>query len=515
MIKKSPIQSIPTILVLIIFLSGTHALANATSITIKGNPTLKECVSILEAQPPPDQNAIDVVDYCENTLNEAENESNEEAKKEEDDRAKGEDQAVVPPENDELDHAEPASPEASSTPESEIPLTPEPQAPEEEESPTPETEIPPTPEPQAPEEEESPTPETDIPLTLEPQAPEEEESPTPETDIPLTLDPQVPEEKESLESEDESSTASKSQNPALEDKEIPVDEGAEKAEQRGALDVALVGSVNLTAAYEAAQRKITLTADMQSVLSLGLGSKYVIFQLPQEVMQSIQAGTISLSYSYTGLLGAKVANVPASSIQQNGNQIYAEVGSLLALSLLSKDIFTLSFKVNPLPVGTNSVYTFESSLTSSVVDLDVLNSGFGMATLTIGPVFNLKVPEVLDFGTQEIKGREGVINRKTAMTIEISHQNALNYDWKLRARLTAPLSSEGGDVLDDVLLFKVGATNQTLQTIDSEIASGKMGATSTILTYGPSEGIILDLTGKRPRATTYQTQIQWTLVNAP
>ncbi|WP_214800206.1 hypothetical protein [Exiguobacterium sp. s100] len=494
MIKKSPIQSIPTILMLIIFLSGTHALANATSITIKGNPTLKECVSILEAQPPPDQNAIDVVDYCENTLNEAENESNEEAKKEEDDRAKGEDQAVVPPENDELDHAEPASPEASSTPESEIPLTPEPQAPEEEESPTPETEIPPTP---------------------EPQAPEEEESPTPETDIPLTLDPQVPEEKESLESEDESSTASKSQNPALEDKEIPVDEGAEKAEQRGALDVALVGSVNLTAAYEAAQRKITLTADMQSVLSLGLGSKYVIFQLPQEVMQSIQAGTISLSYSYTGLLGAKVANVPASSIQQNGNQIYAEVGSLLALSLLSKDIFTLSFKVNPLPVGTNSVYTFESSLTSSVVDLDVLNSGFGMATLTIGPVFNLKVPEVLDFGTQEIKGREGVINRKTAMTIEISHQNALNYDWKLRARLTAPLSSEGGDVLDDVLLFKVGATNQTLQTIDSEIASGKMGATSTILTYGPSEGIILDLTGKRPRATTYQTQIQWTLVNAP
>ncbi len=470
MIKKSPIQSIPTILVLSIFLSGTHALANATSTTIKGNLTLKECVSILEAQPSPDQNAID---YCENTLKEAENEFIEETKKEGDDRAKDEDQAVVPPENDELDHMEPASPEASSTPETEIPLTPE------------------------------------------PQAPEEEESPTPETEISPTLEPQVPEEKESLESEDESSTAPKSQNPALEDKEILVDEGAEKAEQRGALDVALVGSVNLTAAYEAAQRKITLTADMQSVLSLGLGSKYVIFQLPQEVMQSIQAGTISLSYSYTGVLGAKVANVPASSIQQNGNQIYAEVGSLLALSLLSKDIFTLSFKVNPLPVGTNSVYTFESSLTSSVVDLDVLNSGLGTATLTIGPVFNLKVPEVLDFGTQEIKGREGVINRKTTMTIEISHQNALNYDWKLRARLTAPLSSEGGDVLDDVLLFKVGATNQTLQTIDSEIASGKMGATSTILTYGPSEGIILDLTGKRPRATTYQTQIQWTLVNAP
>ncbi|MGA9232566.1 MAG: hypothetical protein WBV68_11000, partial [Exiguobacterium oxidotolerans] len=395
MIKKSPIQSIPTILVLIIFLSGTHALANATSITIKGNPTLKECVSILEAQPSPDQNAID---YCENTLKEAENEFIEETKKKGDDRAKGEDQAVVPPENDELDHMEPASPEASSTPETEIPPTPE------------------------------------------PQAPEEEESPTPETEIPPTSEPQVPEEKESLESEDESSTAPKSQNPALEDKEILVDEGAEKAEQRGALDVALVGSVNLTAAYEAAQRKITLTADMQSVLSLGLGSKYVIFQLPQEVMQSIQAGTISLSYSYTGVLGAKVANVPASSIQQNGNQIYAEVGSLLALSLLSKDIFTLSFKINPLPVGTNSVYTFESSLTSSVVDLDVLNSGLGTATLTIGPVFNLKVPEVLDFGTQEIKGREGVINRKTAMTIEISHQNALNYDWKLRARLTAPLS---------------------------------------------------------------------------
>ncbi|WP_029332085.1 hypothetical protein [Exiguobacterium oxidotolerans] len=494
MIKKSPIQSIPTILVLIIFLSGTHALANATSITIKGNPTLKECVSILEAQPSPDQIPIDVVDYCENTLKEAENEFIEETKKKGDDRAKGEDQAVVPPENDELDHMEPASPEASSTPE---------------------TEIPPTLEPQVPEEEESPTPETEIPSTPEPQVPEEEESPTPESDIPSTLEPQVPEDKESLKSEDESSTASKSQNPALEDKEIPVDEGAEKTEQRGALDVALVGSVNLTAAYEAAQRKITLAADMQSVLSLGLGSKYVIFQLPQEVMQSIQAGTISLSYSYTGLLGAKVANVPASSIQQNGNQIYAEVGSLLALSLLSKDIFTLSFKVNPLPVGTNSVYTFESSLTSSVVDLDVLNSGLGTATLTIGPVFNLKVPEVLDFGTQEIKGREGVINRKTAMTIEISHQNALNYDWKLRARLTAPLSSEGGDVLDDVLLFKVGATNQTLQTIDNEIASGKMGATSTILTYGPSEGIILDLTGKRPRATTYQTQIQWTLVNAP
>ena len=275
-------------------------------------------------------------------------------------------------------------------------------------------------------ESEPPAPET--PPTSESKSPAPEAPPTSESESPATEIPPV------LESEPDAPETQRQPQPTEE-----LRQNKNVIQPSGVLDVSLVGSVNLSASYENVPKKITLTADLQSIASLGLGNKYVIFQIPSEVMQSIRPGSITLSYAYTGLLGAKVENVPASSIQQNGNQIYAEVGSLLASSVLSRDAFTLTFNVNPFPVGTSTTYTFESSLTSSLVDLDLLSRGVGTATLAIGPVFHLTVPETLDFGTHEITGRERIINRTTAMTIEIGHQNALNYDWKLRAKLTAGL----------------------------------------------------------------------------
>ena len=361
------------------------------------------------------------------------------------------------------------------------------------------------------------TPESEKEEPVSPPTPESEsetapalptsESESKTTSAPPTSESENEESPDSIKSptlETGETTKKKSKTPLL-------------LEQQGVADVTLVSSVNMTAAYDALQKNITLTADLKSVLNVGVGSKYMVFELPPEIMQSILKETITLEYYYTVLLGERKKNIPFNSIQQSGNKIYAEVGSDLALSSLTKDIFVLNFKIGQLPVSKDSKYVFRSSLTSSVVDLSLLSKGVGTATLEIAPVFSLVVPQLLDFGTHQIKGGEEIINRQTAMTIEIGHQNALNYDWKLRAKLTKPLTATNNELntLENALIFKGGTVSQVLQTIDSEIASGKMGTASTVLTYGPNEGILIDVTKQRPRSATYETTIQWTLVNAP
>ncbi|OIN67607.1 hypothetical protein BLD48_05170 [Exiguobacterium sp. KRL4] len=389
----------------------------------------------------------------------------------------------------------------------------------------------------------SPTPESDTPTTPEPSTsgtenPMPPDIPASEDDTPANSDSEnsdspLSEEEESPiappSSTEEKSNEQQKDSPVekkeTSPEELPVPKATKKepVAKRQAVTprlagIAVLGNSSLSVTYNATTKTIQLVNDVSSLLNANLSSGYITFRLPPEVMQSIEANSVQLQYRYSGLLGIGTRTVDVVPvIDRTTNQIYADVSSLLKLSLLSNDRFILSFKVGQLPVGLDKTYTFKSALVDGLIDLNVLSGNTATATLGIGPTFSLTVPSTLDFGSHELTGRETVISRLEAMTILIAHENAAGYNWRLQASLTRPLTSTEGDVLKDVLYFKTATKKQLLQAAEIEIAAGQMttNQNQSPLTYAKEEGIILDLTGKYATPSTYSTDIQWSLVNAP
>ncbi|WP_394679848.1 hypothetical protein [uncultured Exiguobacterium sp.] len=396
----------------------------------------------------------------------------------------------------------------TSPPESENPPTSETSPSESENPPTSETSPPESEDPSTPE---TSSPESENPPTSETPPPESENLPTSETS---STDEEKNEVPDQLDSEEESSSEIK--EPVL--KSTKPRQEKQQAVAPTLAGVALLGTSSLDAFYNETTKTITLENTVSGLLSLNLSNGYIIFRLPSEVIQSIEISSVKLQYRYSGLLGigSQMKDVTAV-IDRTNNQIYADVSSLLKLSLLNSDRFTLSFKVGNLPVGVDKVYTFRSVLADGIIDLNILSGGTATAALGIGPTFNLTVPTTLDFGSHELTGREKIIPRLSPMTIAISHENATGYNWKLQASLNRPLTSTTGDVLTDVLYFKTASKTQLLQATAIEVATGTMSASSnqTPLTYAENEGIILDLTGKYPKPLSYSADIQWSLINAP
>lgn len=429
-----------------------------------------------------------------------------------------ENEIEVPKKEDTTSNPEPEPPKNSS--EDNVTVTPGTETEEPLIPPTSESESPTTPEPHT-SESDTPTP-PDLPISDQnPPA----DSDSDEADVSLSEDKEAPlvslpasEEKskelqEQLSEEKKEPSREKLQAPEVEKKESIPKEQAVTPRLAG---VALLGNSSLNATYNATTKTIELVNDVSSLLNLNISSGYIIFRLPPEVMQSIEANSVQLQYRYSVLIGTRTVAVEPV-IDRINNQIYADVGAFLKLSLLSNDRFTLSFKVGQLPIGLNKMYTFKSALVDGLIDLNVLSGNTATATLGIGPTFSLIVPSMLDFGSHELTGRETIISRLEPMTISIAHENATGYNWRLQAGLTRPLTSTEGDVLKDVLYFKTATTKQLLQATAIEVASGQMTSNQnqTPLTYAKEEGIILDLTGKYATPSTYSADIQWSLINAP
>ena len=368
------------------------------------------------------------------------------------------------------------------------------------------------------------SPESENPLTSETTPPESEEPPTSETTPSESEDP--PTSETSLTEEDETTVI---EQPKSENKEVvtPSDKinesnnelsksikDQEQSNSSSLLDINVIGTSSLFAEYDETNNTITLKNTVSSLLAINT-SGFIIFNIPPEIMQSIDSKSIKLQSDQPRLLvGRKIEEIPAT-IDRTKNQIYAQ--SDMVLKLLDRSFFTLSFSIGRLPIGVDKTYTFRSVLANGLVDLNVLSSGTATAVLGVGPTFNLKVPNTLDFGSHELTGREKIIPRVSPMTIAISHENATGYNWKLQASLSRPLTSTTGDVLTDVLYFKTASKTQLLQATAIEVATGTMSASSnqTPLTYAENEGIILDLTGKYPKPLSYSADIQWSLVDAP
>ncbi|MCY1689582.1 hypothetical protein OVA29_00825 [Exiguobacterium sp. SL14] len=420
-----------------------------------------------------------------------------------------------PTENEDPPTAEIPSTENEDPPTAEIPST------ENEDPPTPET--PPTESEDPPTSETSPT-ESGDPPTAEIPPTENEDPPTAEIPSTENEDPPTPETvptEEGIKVHDQPDSGELESPNEIETPVLEPPKPRQEKKQVVAptlVGISLLGSSSLDASYNATTQTITLENTVSGLLNLKISNGYIIFQMAPEVIQSIEANSIKLEYMHKSLLGQgnpiEVSNI---TVDPQNNQLYANVGSLLKLTLLGNDVFTLSFKVGKLPVGVNKTYTFRSLLTDGLVDINLLSNPSATDTLGIGPTFGLTVPSTLDFGSHELTGGEKIIPRLSPMTIGISHENAIGYLWKLQARLSRPLTSTKNDILSDVLYFKTSTTKQLLQDTAIEVAAGKMGTTSSpiSLTYAPDEGIVLDLNGKYPKPLSYSADIQWSLINAP
>ncbi|WP_410502114.1 hypothetical protein RIF24_15900 [Exiguobacterium acetylicum] len=433
------------------------------------------------------------------------------------------------PETPPTEIEDPSTPETPPT-ESEDPPTPETPPTESEDPPTPETpptesEDPPTPETPPTENEDPPTPETpsteiEDPSTPETPPTESEDPPTPETPPTENEDPQT---LETPSSDEETSTAPE---PAeVEEDEVtnlPHEIDLNKSKSRNEenqssiasiIDVKALGTSSLEAQYNATTKVITLKNTVSSLIKLDIfdfSKKYIIFDIPPNIMENIDTQSAKIS------VGSGQENVD-TVVDRSNNRIYAEVNSFLKLVVLGNERFNLSFKIENLPIGNEKTYTFRSGVTEGLLVLSVLSSGTATDTLEFNTKINLTVPATLDFGSHVLTGQEKIIPRLSPMTIEISHENATGYNWKLQASLPSPLKSSSGDVIKNVLYFKTSSKTQLLQETAIEIASGTMSISSnqTPLTYAENEGIVLDLSGKYPRPTSYSTSIQWSLINAP
>src|SRR5690625_4650341 len=132
---------------------------------------------------------------------------------------------------------------------------------------------------------------------------------------------------------------------------------------QGVLEASLLDNVSLEATHvidnNAHQIKLQLSGKALLDLSL-LGSMYVIFQLPEEIMSVIQEDTLQVDYDVPGVsvlipIIRNRGTYTGEDIIISGNQIYVNFTDIIGLNLLSIEdyFFTLTFHIDYLPPSSN------------------------------------------------------------------------------------------------------------------------------------------------------------------
>ncbi len=331
---------------------------------------------------------------------------------------------------------------------------------------------------------------------------------------PVPEPPETEQDPVPVEGEDEE--ASTAETDGLETSEPT--ETSDSIQANGLLGVSLLSEISLSGAYS---DRVELTLTGQGVLDLNLlKDRFVIFRIPSALMPYLDESSLAGSYEIPALIGVNRGTIATNQwvVDEAREQVYFRANQLLSVSVLNPKQyqFKLSFRLNRLPLGTPQAHTFYGHMTNELVRIDLLSDGRDAWTLeTEGPIFQLNVPSAIDFGSVSIRPSGQRIYRDQAMTVTVSHLRALGYAWRLTATAT-PLTSSGGHTLTDTVFFKredgtIVSLEQGLQVI----AEGTMTEQATSLTYGPTDGIFLNVQSQLPQPTMYQTTINWTLVNAP
>lgn len=310
--------------------------------------------------------------------------------------------------------------------------------------------------------------------------------------------------------------------------EIPAKEApTENVQPQSLASLTLLSNVILSGKYTQSNT-VELTFSGQGLIDVNAQSElFAIFQIPERLFPYIDENSIVGTYTVPELaaLGVVIKEKSGTfsrsdqTVDAQQHQIRFNTKSALSLniSLLATYKYSLTFKLKRLPLDAPQRHEFIAGMTKSAIDITSLSNGVGRWALTIpevaSPLYFLEVPDSISFGTVGIRTNMQHLYRSSDMTILISHQNAIGYPYQLTAR-ASPLTSFS-QTLNDVIQFKrKDGSTVPLNGAAQLISSGKMNSASTSLIYALQEGLFLDLNGQIPKAESFATTIEWTLIDS-
>ncbi|WP_099224134.1 LapB repeat-containing protein [Listeria costaricensis] len=130
-------------------------------------------------------------------------------------------------------------------------------------------------------------------------------------------------------------------------------------------------------------------------------------------------------------------------------------------------------------------------------------------------------PDPITFNTTKVNSGLKTVNRETDTydfsIIDTRYQKG----WKVYVGIDAPLTSPSGDKLDGAIIWKSADGTETPLIPGSSIEVGKLASTTsddketTTLSFGKNEGPLLQYNTNAVKANTYQTNFNWSIVDAP
>ncbi|TCI22588.1 hypothetical protein [Exiguobacterium sp. SL-9] len=305
------------------------------------------------------------------------------------------------------------------------------------------------------------------------------------------------------------------------------DEPKAKVETNGVVGLSLLSDIQLEGEFDG-DNQIKLRVIGDGVLNLNLlKERYVLFKLPDSLFPYIEEASFNGTYdvpniSLTGLeIGRNRGAIATEQwiIDRERKQLVFQANQLLSLSLLSDSTYTfeLNFRVDGFPLITPQRYNFYGHLTNDLVDIRALSDGKDQWQLVLDgnevPFMSLVVPEQIDFGNVDIQSNMGRINRQENMVVTVFHSRTKGTAWQLTAQASA-LQSASHTLHNTIFFKRKDGTTVSLEQGSQLIETGVMADAPTIIDYERDEGIFLDVQQQMPQSGTYNTIIEWTLIDS-
>lgn len=293
-------------------------------------------------------------------------------------------------------------------------------------------------------------------------------------------------------------------------------------------------SMNSSLSYNAQGRPvITLNYVGEGTIVNLLNYMYMIFSIPEPIGALLQESNIKFSYDVPILLGLIIArnkgeftNYQIKEIDYSSFKEYtvsAPYFDLLTLGLNSYFAFELEIELPYLPYTSSQQYSFSSQLTNDLISLHLLSQYEPIAFSVLnsnGELSFESVPATIPFQPTPIPLQAQYVKRQqNNFTIAVKDTRGKGAPWRLDVHIDAPLTliTDDSKKLVDALRFRKNANEELILSTQAQtIFSGETDVNQiTELTWNENEGPLIYVNPNEVRIGEYQTEITWTLVDAP
>lgn len=160
------------------------------------------------------------------------------------------------------------------------------------------------------------------------------------------------------------------------------------------LDTRILSNTSLDAEYSRQDNKhyINLIFSGRSLIELGVGNTtYVRFVLSSEIGSLItnenKSEILEATYSVPSILvGTRTGKIDLDDINIEGNSVTIGFFNFIQVSVARNSTFTLTLKLDDLPISNNHTYDFLSvGYTDNLIDLSILENNYDVTTLPTPP----------------------------------------------------------------------------------------------------------------------------------